>query len=138
MSKKVRNPRKPVASADNSAMENAFDVLGMTNDGKTIVAEAKNIGPRVQALRELAHDTIMDLTKSTRWYKQRFYTLMTARRKLNKPAVKHPFDLFKAAKPVLKEIAVNGGDSYKSTTMTLQYTWSSDKTLTETVDLILG
>jgi predicted metal-dependent phosphotriesterase family hydrolase len=136
--KKVKNPKDIVRAKDNSAMSTAFDAFGRTDNGQFIVVEAKNIGPRVTKLRELAHSTIMDMTRTTGWYKKRFYQLMDERRNTKKHAVNHPYDLFKAAKPVLKEIAVNGGDGYKSATMTLQYTWSSHKTLADTVNMILG
>ena len=135
---KGKNPKKVTTVKDNSAMAAAFDAYARTEDGKMIVIEAKNIGPRVTKLRELGHSTIMEMTRDTYWYKKRFYQLMDDRRKANRPVVRRPYDLFIAAKPVLKKIAVNGGEQYKNATMTLQFTWSSQKTLTDTVNMILG
>lgn len=134
---KVKNPKNDIRTKNSDAMKVAFDAVAKTDNGKVMVVEAKAIGTRVRDLRELAHSTIMEMTKTTRWYKKRFYELMKERRWGKKSTVKHPFDLFKASKPVLKEIAVNGGQEYKATLMILQYTWSSRKTLTDTVNLIL-
>lgn len=135
--KKVMNPKGIVRAKDNSAMSAAFDAYGKTEDGKALIVEVKAIGPRVTKLRELAHSTIMEMTKNTHWYRKRFYQLMKERKWGKKPTVTHPFDLFKAAKPVLRELAVKGGDDYKAALMTLQFTWSSRKTLNDTVKLIL-
>lgn len=133
----VKNPKDNVRTKNSDAMATAFDAYAKTGKG-TIVIEAKDIGKRVTEMRELAYSTIMEMTKTTHWYKKRFYELMKERRWGEKQTVKHPFDLFKAAKPILKEIAVKGGDDYRTTTMILQFTWSSRKTLTDTVNLILG
>lgn len=119
----------------NTAMVDAFSE---TESGQILVIEAKAIGPRVTNLKELAHDTIVEMTKTTRWYHKRFHWIMQERVKANKPTVQTPFHLFKAAKPVLKEIAVQGGKEYSSAHMTLQFTWDSHESLQDTVNLILG
>ena len=135
MSKKGKYPK---SHGDNSAMATAFEAYGKTTDGKHIVAEARNIGPRVTALRELAHEAIVELTKSTPEYRSRFYGLMAKRRRAQLPTVKNPFLLFKAAKPVLKEIAIDGGTLYDQITEDFQYLWCSEKSLAETIDMILA
>lgn len=121
---------------DNPIMADAFS---KTEGGKVLVFQAKAIGIRVHDIKELAHSTIMEMTRNTHWYKKRFYQLMSDRKKAGKSSVGSPFDLFKAAKPVLREIAARGENAkYKSALMTLQFTWSSRKTLTDTVEMILG
>ncbi len=119
----------------NTVMADAF---GKTSNGQILVVEAKAIGPRVIHIKELAHDTLVGMTRTTPWYRKRFHWIMQERVKANKPTVQNPFLLFKAAKPVLKKIAVSGGKEYDNARMTLQFTWQSHRTLEDTVELILG
>jgi len=153
MSKKNKGNNPKQVIADNSAMANAFDAATKTEKGQIMVFEAKSIGTRVSELRELSYDTIMELPKGTKRYKGMFYQYMEKRRRAGEPMtylkrdkngktvpaeVKHPYDLFQASKPVLKKIAVNGGDEYDLTTVCFQYTWASEKALADTVTKILG
>jgi hypothetical protein len=120
---------------NNNAMADAF---GKTESGKFLVVEAKTIGTRVHHIKELTHSTLVEMTRSTHWYRKRFHWVMIERIKAGKPTVQTPFDLFKAAKPVLRRIAANGGKEYNAALMTLQFTWQSSRTLGDTVELILG
>jgi len=133
LKKKARSPKTHTQS-----LGDAFDVVAKTTEGSILVVEAKNIGKRVTELRELAHSTIMDMTRTTSWYRKRFNQLMGERQRANKATVQNPFKLFEAAKPVLREIAVNGGDEFVNAKTILQFTWSSQSTLTDTMDLILS
>jgi hypothetical protein len=119
----------------NTAMADAF---GKTESGKLLVVEVKAIGPRVHHIKELAHSTLVEMTRSTHWYRKRFHWVMVERIKAGKPTVQTPFDLFKAAKPVVRKIAADGGKEYNAALMTLQFTWQSPRTLEDTVELILG
>ena len=114
------------------------DAFGKTESGKFLVIEAKAIGPRVHHIKELTHETLVGMTQATHWYRKRFHWIMQERVKAGKPTVQTPFDLFKAAKPVLREIAVHGGKEYNDTIMTMQFTWQSHQTLQDTVELILS
>lgn len=118
----------------NTVMADAF---GKTESGKFLVVEAKAIGPRVHHIKELTHSTLVEMTRNTHWYRKRFHWVMQERVKAGKPTVQTPFDLFKAAKSTLKEIAVHGGKEYNSALMTVQFTWQSHQTLQDTVELIL-
>ena len=109
----VKNPKKKRGAQEHTqSLRTAFDAAVKTDEGKVLVIQAKGIGKRVTSMRELAHGTIMEMTKTTYWYKKRFYELMKERKGGNRPTVKHPYDLFMAAKPVLREIAIKGDKEY--------------------------
>jgi hypothetical protein len=118
----------------NTAIADAF---GKTESGKFLVVEVKAIGPRVHHIKELAHSTLVELTRTTHYYRKRFSWVMEARVNAGKPTVQTPFDLFKIAKSVLREVGARGGSEYNKALMTLQYTWQTQRTLEETVELIL-
>ncbi len=119
---------------NNPAIAEAF---GKTEAGEVLVFETKKIGPRIHDIKELYHDTFVVMPRTTRYYYKRFYELMDERKKAGKPVVENPFALFKAAKPVLKTLGEHGGKKYNEAIMTIQFTWSSRRTLTDTVELAL-
>ncbi|GAF77805.1 unnamed protein product [marine sediment metagenome] len=112
--------------------------LFQTENGVTLVIQTKQIAPRIKRLKELYHDTFVVMPRTTRYYYKRFYSLMDERKKTGKPFAKSPFELFKAAKPVLRKIAGRSEAEYNAAFMTVQFTWSSQKTLTDTIELVLG
>lgn len=159
MSKKTKkrvSKYVPVKSTD--TMKAAFQKAAAdgeitTSDGQSVIVESKGIGKRVKDTRELAYSTIMEMTKNNYPYKKLFYRVVKERGwgKRNliyigkdkgghsiEKLVKHPYNLFEASKPILKKVAVNGGEDLQSATMTLQFAWASRKTLNDLFKLILG
>ncbi len=134
--KQVTNPKNNIRIKNSDEMRRAFDVVAKTDGGKALVFEAKSIGQRVRDLRELSHSVIVEMLKSKE-YKGLFHSVMIERCKTKKATVRNPYKLFIASKSVLKEIAVKGGDDYKSATETLQYACASEKNFTALVDQIL-
>lgn len=119
----------------NTAMADAF---GKTDNGKFLVVEAKATShTQMKELNTLSHSTFVEMTQSA-YYRYWFYVTMNDRNVACKRTVKTPFDLFKASKPILKKIASGKGGEFRSTLLTLQYTWDSIGNLADTVDLILG
>lgn len=133
--KKVKNPKDIIRTKNRNVFADAF---AKSESGALLVLETKDIGPRVHHIKELAHSTIMEMTRTTPYYRKRFCMVMEHRAKTGKISVQNPYELFKAAKSSLKVIALSGGRDYNAALMTLQFTWSSQKTLTQTVELILG
>ena len=133
--KKVKNPKDIIRTKDRNALADAF---AKTESGSFLAMQAREIGPRVHNIKELAHQTIMDMTRTTPYYRKRLHMVMDRRVKASKAIARNPYELFKAAKPVLKGIARRGGDEYERALNTLRFTWSSQKTLAETVTMLLG
>ncbi len=119
----------------NTAMSDAF---GETESGKFFVVEAKSTSDmQMKELNTLSHNTFVEMTQSS-YYRSWFYVTMNDRKVAGKKTLNTPFDLFKASKPILKKIASGKGEEFRSTLLTLQYTWDSIGNLANTVDLILG
>ncbi len=114
------------------------DALAKSEAGELLVFQTKEIGPRIHRIKEMYHDTFVVMPRTTRYYYKRFYQLMDERKKAGKPVAQSPFELFKAAKPVLRKIAGRSEEEYNAAIMTIQYTWSSQRTLTDTVEMALG
>ncbi len=115
------------------------DAFAKTESGKCYVASIKEqIGGRVKKINELSHDTFVMMTRETGKYRFWFSKEMKARMNADKDYTITPFNLFKASKPILRKLAVNGGDKYNDAVMKLQYTWGSEKDVKDTIEMILG
>jgi len=115
------------------------DAFVKTESGKYLVASIKeSIAPRVKHINELSHETFIILTKETGKYRFWYSKAMKERKEAGKASLKTPFDLFKASKPVLRKMAVNGGHTYSNAVMKLQYTWGSENDVKDTIEMILG
>jgi hypothetical protein len=85
-------------SRKNCALADAFM---KTREGKQIVSEAKNvIGPRIRELDELAYGTYVKFARP-----------------------RSHFDLYKAAKPRIRELGVAGGSEYDKAALYLRSAW---------------
>lgn len=134
--KKVPSPIGRVTTKDRSAM---YDAFCKNENGSVIVVEAKNIGPRINNLRETAYDIIMEKIQKTPHYRSYFHIIMKERAKANKATVRNPFLLFKAAKVSLKKVAQEGGDDYEYSLALFEKLTQTGtkKVLAEVVEMIL-
>ena len=115
------------------------DAFAKTESGKSYIASIKEqIAPRVKKINELSHDTFVMMTRETGKYRYWYTQAMKARKSAGKLSLRTPFELFKASKPILRGLAVNGGDKYNDAVMKLQYTWGSEKDVKDTIEMILG
>jgi len=115
------------------------DAFGKTKSGKCFIANIKTQArTRVTHINELSHSTFVLMTRKTGKYRYWFSKEMKARMNADKDYTITPFNLFKASKPILRKMAINGGTEYNEAIMKLQYTWGSEKDVKETIEMILG